>query len=270
MAMKTRTRLRSQRMVILHKQRPIAIERNHRRNADGDRIRSQRQCLRHIRATTDASGNHQLGLAVFSHLLQRAHRLAHRRQSRDADMLDKDILRRSRSALHAIQHNHIGARLYRQCGVIIRTRRAYLYIDGFLPVGNLAQFFDFDFQIIGTGPVGMATRTALVDTLGQVAHGSDALGNLLPHQHAAAAGLCTLPDNHLDGVSTAQVIRVHAITRRQELIDQHLRMPALLLRHAAVAGGGGCAHRRRATSESLLGVCTQRAETHPRNGNRNL
>ena len=73
---------------------------------------------------------------------------------------------------------------------------------------------------------------------GQCAHLGDARGNLLPEQHAAAAGLGALPDHDLDGVGLAQMVGVHAVARGQHLVDENLRMLALLLGHAAVAGGG--------------------------------
>jgi hypothetical protein len=52
---------------------------------------------------------------------------------------------------------------------------------------------------------------ALIDALRQSAHVGDTFGNLLPEQHATAAGLCALPDHHLDGVGLAQIVRVHAV-----------------------------------------------------------
>ena len=106
----------------------------------------------------------------------------------------------------------------------------------------------------------MPARRALVDALRQRAHLGHALGNLLPEQHAAAAGLGALPDHDLDGVGLAQIVRVHAVARGQQLIDQDFRMLALFRRHAAVAGGRRCAHGGRAApSASLAG-----AESEPK------
>ena len=90
----------------------------------------------------------------------------------------------------------------------------------------------------------MAAGRALVDAFRQRAHLGDALGDLLAEQHAAAAGLGALADHDLDGVGLAQIVRVHAVARGQHLIDQDLRMLALLRRHAAVAGGGRGAGER--------------------------
>ena len=116
----------------------------------------------------------------------------------------------------------------------------------------------------------MAAGRALIDALGQRAHVRDALGDLLAEQHAAAAGLGALADDDLDGVGLAQVIGVHAVAGGQDLIDEDLRMPALLLRHAAVAGRGRGAGQRRAAAQRLLGGARQRAEAHAGNGDGDL
>ncbi len=69
----------------------------------------------------------------------------------------------------------------------------------------------------------MPAGAALVDALRQVAHLGDAVADLLAQQHAAAAGLGALPDDDFDRVGLAQVIRVHAVARRQVLVDESLR-----------------------------------------------
>jgi hypothetical protein len=97
-----------------------------------------------------------------------------------------------------------------------------------------------------------------------------AVGDLLAQQHAAAAGLGALADHDLDGIGAAQVVGVHAVARRQVLIDQRLGMAALFLGHAAVAGGGRGAGHRGATAQRLLGRAGQRAEAHAGDGDRNL
>ena len=58
----------------------------------------------------------------------------------------------------------------------------------------------------------------------------------MAEQHAAAAGLRALADDDLDRVGAAQVVGVHPVARRQQLVDERLRALALLGRHAAVAG----------------------------------
>ena len=106
--------------------------------------------------------------------------------------------------------------------------------------------------------------------LGRVRMVGDAVGDLLAEQHAAAAGLGALADHHLDGVGLAQVVRVHAVARGQVLVDQRLRLAALLGRHAAIARRGRGAGRRRPAPERLLGIGRQRAEAHARDGDRDL
>ena len=55
---------------------------------------------------------------------------------------------------------------------------------------------------------------------GKRAHLGDTRGDLLAEQHAAAAGLGALPDHDFDGVGPAQIVRIHAVARRQHLIDK--------------------------------------------------
>jgi hypothetical protein len=70
---------------------------------------------------------------------------------------------------------------------------------------------DLDLEIVRARPVRVAAGGTLVDALGQAAHLRDAIGNLLAEEHAAAAGLGALADNHFNGVRLAQVVRVHAV-----------------------------------------------------------
>src|SRR5262249_11263537 len=79
----------------------------------------------------------------------------------------------------------------------------------------------------------------------QVAHLGDAVGDLLTHQNAAPAGLGTLPDDDLDGVGAAKVVRVHPIAGGEDLVDQLAGGLALLWKHAAVPGGRAGADRVR-------------------------
>ncbi len=177
-------------------------------------------------------------------------------------MLDEHLLRGRGAALHAVQHHNIGARLHRERGIEIRARGADLDVDGLLPVGDLAQLLDLDLQIVGSGPVGVAAGGALVDPLGQRAHRGHAGRDLLAEQHAAAAGLGALADDDLDGVGLAQMIGVHAIAGGQDLIDQYLGRLALLLGHAAIAGGGRGADGRGTAAERLLRPARQGAKAH--------
>lgn len=116
----------------------------------------------------------------------------------------------------------------------------------------------------------MTAGRTLVDALRQVAHVGDPVGDLLAEQHAAATGLGSLPDHHLDRIRAAQILRIHAVTRRQVLIHERLRMTALLIRHTAVAGGGRRSRSRRTASECFLGGTGECSEAHAGDGDRNL
>ena len=63
--------------------------------------------------------------AVHAELLQRLDRLRDRGEDRDADVLDEHVLGGGGAALHAVEHDHVGARLDRQRDVVVRaaTRR---------------------------------------------------------------------------------------------------------------------------------------------------
>ncbi len=248
----------------------VVADSNQSCSSDRHRIGAERQCLGNVRAGADAAGNDQLHLAMHAEILQRLNGGADAGERRHADIFDEHVLRCRGAALHAVEHDDIGAGLHGKRRVIIGACAADLDVDRLFPVGDLAQFHDLDFEIVRTGPVGMTAGGALVDALRQVAHIGNAVGNLLAEQHAAATGLGALANHDLDRVGTAQVLRVHAVTRRQILVDERLGMAALLIGHAAVAGGGRGAGKRRATAERFLGVTRERPETHAGNGDRRL
>ena len=116
----------------------------------------------------------------------------------------------------------------------------------------------------------MPAGGALVDARRQGAHCRHPVGDFLAEHHTAAARLRTLPDNHLDSVGPAQIMRVHAVAGRQILVDQDLGMPALFLGHAAITGGRGGPGERGTASQRLLGGAGERAEAHPRDCDRDL
>src|SRR5690606_15484084 len=89
-------------------------------------------------------------------------------------------------------------------------------------------------------------------------------------KHAASAGLGALADHDLDRVGAAQVVGVHAVAAWQVLVDELLGMPALLLGHAAVAGGGRGTRNRRATPQRLRGGAATRSEAQPGEGDRSI
>ena len=126
-----------------------------------DRVGAERERLRDVGARADAAGDDQLHLAVHAQLLERVHGEPHRGQRRDADVLDEDVLRRRGAALHAVDDDHVRARLHGQLDVVVGARRADLDEDRLLPVGDLAQLADLDLEVVRPGPVGMpATRCA--------------------------------------------------------------------------------------------------------------
>src|SRR5207249_12260385 len=98
--------------------------------------------------------------------------------------------------------------------IVARARGPDFHVDRLLPIGDLAQLLDFDGQIVRPRPVGMAAGAALVDTLGKLAHGGDALGDLHAEQHAAAPRLGPLADHDLYGIAAAQIVGVEAVAPR--------------------------------------------------------
>src|SRR5699024_12666678 len=91
--------------------------------------------------------------------------------------------------------------------------------------------------------------------------------NLLSQQHTASTRFLSLADYDLDRIRSSQVIRVHAVARRQQLVDQFVRMSTFFFGHPAVTGGCGSSHRRSTSAQSLFGLGRKRPEAHPRNGN---
>src|SRR3712207_3541841 len=193
----------------------VAAQGKQHRLADGDRVRPQCYGLRHVRAGAYAAGDDELDLLLHLQLLQGVVRLHHRGQRRDARVLDVYVLRRRRAALHPVHDDDIGPGLHRQLDVVLNPGRPDLHVHGDLPVGDLAQLLDLYGQVVGAGPVGVATRRTLIDTRGQGPHLRHALADLLPEQHAAAARLGALADDHLDGVGPPEVVRVEAVARGQ-------------------------------------------------------
>ena len=206
---------------------------------------------------------------MHAEILQRLHRRRDRREQRNADVLDKHLLRRRRTTLHAIEHDDVGTGFHCKVDVEVRAARADLQINGFLPIGDFTQLLNLDLEIIRARPVRMPACGALIDALRKLTHFRDAVGNLLPEQHTAAAGFRTLPDHDLDRIGFSKIVRVHAVARRQILIDEIFRLSALFWRHAAVARRGRRPRCRGAASERFLSVCRQRTEAHSGNRDRN-
>ena len=89
------------------------------------------------------------------------------RQRGNAGMLDKHLLRGGRAALHAVDHDDVGAGFDGQLHVARHASRPDLHVDRHLPVGDLPQFLDLDRQVVRAGPIRMPAGRALIDSLGQ-------------------------------------------------------------------------------------------------------
>ena len=92
----------------------------------------------------------------------------------------------------------------------------------------------------------------------------------MTQQHAAAAGFGALANDDLNRVRLAQIIGVHAVARRQVLIDQLVGMAALFRRHAAIAGGGGGARGSCTAPQGFFRWTGQRPKGHARDGDRDI
>ena len=92
----------------------------------------------------------------------------------------------------------------------------------------------------------------------------------MPEQHPSPTRLRALADDDLDRVGAPEVVGVHAVAGREELVDQRLRVLALLRRHAPVTGGGRRPDLGRAASEGLLRRRGERSERHSGDGHRDL
>ena len=187
-----------------------------------------------------------------------------------ADVFDENILRGCCTTLHTIEHNDIGTSFHCQSCVVIGTRAANLDVNRLFPIGDFTDFHDLDFKIVRSCPVRVTTGRALVDPLRQVTHHRHTIRDFLAKQHAAAAGLCALTDDHLDGVRTTQIIGVHAVAGRKILINQRFGMAALFLGHAAVTGCRRGACSRCAASKGFLGGAGQCAKAHAGNCHRDI
>ena len=255
-------------VVVLHVVGPVAPEGDEGGGPDRHRVRSERERLRGVRAVADPARHDELHLAVHVQLLQRLDRLADGGEGRNARVLDEDVLGRGGAALHPVHDHRVRPRLDREGDVEPDPRGPDLDVDRKLPVGDLAQLLDLDLEVVGAGPVRVAAGAPLVDAHREVPHPRDALGDLLPEEHPPAPRLRALPHHHLDGVARPQVVGVEAVARRQHLVDEELRRLALLGGHPAVPGGGAGPHRGRRPADGALRVRAERAEAHPRDGDR--
>src|SRR5438128_8694951 len=91
--------------VLLVVLRAVVAHRDQRCRANRDCVRTESERLGHVRARADPAGDDELDLTVHPELFQCVHGEPGRRQRGDADVLDEDVLRCRRSALHAVDTN---------------------------------------------------------------------------------------------------------------------------------------------------------------------
>ena len=136
-------------------------------------------------------------------------------------VVEEELRRRGGRALHAVDHDHVGAGLGRELDVVEDAAGAHLHEDRDLVAGRLAQLLDLDAHVVGPDEVGVARRGALVDARREVADARRSVGgDLGAEQHAARARLRALADRELDGVGLAQVMDVVAVAARGHLVDE--------------------------------------------------
>src|SRR5207245_817882 len=116
--------------------------------------------------------------------------------------------------------------------VVVRAARADLDVDRDSPVGYLPQLLDLDLEVVWPRPVGMPEGAALVDADRQVAHLGNAIGDLVPGQHPAPAGLGALSDDHLDRDRNVQLDRLARIASA----DHDVRIAPFAIALERVAG----------------------------------
>ena len=199
---------RTQSGVVFNEYSAVATQRDHRGAADGYGISAQCQRFCGIGTAAYAARYDELNFTVHAEFLQCVDGHAYRRQRWNADVFDEYILRGGGAALHAVDDYDIRARLDSQCDVVADSRCPDLDEYRDLPVGDLTQFLNLDFQVIGSGPVGMPAGAALVDVFWQVTHFGHARGDLVAEQHAATTGFGTLADDDLQGIRASDIIGV--------------------------------------------------------------
>ena len=174
------------------------------------------------------------------------------------------------AALHAIDVDAVRSGLGRHANVVVDARRAQLELDRNLPVGRFTDFLDLEGQIVGTQPVRMPSRGALIDAGRQRTHLRDLIGDLLTHQMTAQAHLAPLADEELTGVGEHQVVRIEPVPALDQLVVPLRRVVALGRDHAAFAGAGCGARHGGAAGEGDLRLVAQRTKAHAGDVDRNV
>ena len=162
-------------------------------------------------------------------------RLADGGDAGNAGILGRDMRTGAGAAFHRVDIDEVGSALHRHAHVVIDARGAELQLDRDFPIGRLADLLDLEREIVGSEPIGMARRRALVDAGGQRAHLGHLVGHLLPHQMAAKPDLAALADEELARVGEPQMMRVEAVARLDALIEP--------LRSNSAARPGSCRPR---------------------------
>ena len=238
----------------------VAVERHQRRVAERDRLRAEREALRHVRAVPDAACDDEVDLVREADVLERAARLGNRGHERDAGLLGRDVRARAGAALAAVEVDDVRPALGGHAHVVVHARGAELELDRHLVVGRLADLLDLQREVVRPEPVRVPRGRALVDPGRERAHLRDLLGHLLAHQMPAEPDLAALADEELDPVREHQVVRVEPVPALDHLVVPLGRVVALGRDHPALARAGRRARHRRALRERHLGLEGQRPE----------
>ena len=99
--------------------RIVVAEGDQRRSADRDRVGTERQALGHVGAVAHAAGDDELHLAVHAEVLQRPHRGRDSGEGGNAHVLDEHFLGGRGAALHAVEHDGVGAGLHRKRDIVL-------------------------------------------------------------------------------------------------------------------------------------------------------
>ena len=240
----------------------VAVQRHHRRVADGDGIRAQRDGLGHVRAVPDTARVNQADLAPLAKVVDRLPRLADGGHSRYAGILGGKVRAGSGAAFHPVDIDRVRVTLHRHAHVVIDPRRAQLELDRDLPVGRLADLLDLERKVVRAQPVGVTRGRALVDPGRKRTHLGHLVGHLLTHQVPAKAHLAALPDEELAAIGQHQVVRVEPVPRLDALVEPFRAEAPLVGDHPTFARTGRRARHRGAPRQRGLGLIRKRAKGH--------
>ena len=141
----------------------------------------------------EAAGDDELDLAVEADVLEGRPGLADGGQGRDAGMLLEQLGRGGRAPFHAVDHDHVGARLGGQPDVVEDARGPHLDEDRHVVIGRLAQLLDLDDEVVGAEEVGMTAGGALVDAGGRSRSRATSPETFEPSSNPPVPGLAPWP-----------------------------------------------------------------------------